>query len=79
MDVDEEKALSDPIRSNPLSSLAAAAPHGSSLVVTIVLLVTLDAFNEHRLVGPDASDLSALAGARGGTVGTTLQTRKQKD
>jgi hypothetical protein len=46
-------------------SVAAAAPRGSSLVVAAVLPVTLGALDEHRLVGTDASDLSALAGARG--------------
>jgi hypothetical protein len=33
--------------------------------------------DERRLVGMDASALSTLAGARGGTVSVTLQTRKQ--
>jgi hypothetical protein len=60
-------------------SVAAAAPRGNSLVVAAVLPVTLGALDQHRLVGMDTSDLSALAGARGGTVVATLQTRKQKD
>jgi hypothetical protein len=55
-------------------SMAAAAPRGSSLVVAAVLPVTLGALDKRRLVGTDASELSALAGARGGTVGTTLRT-----
>jgi hypothetical protein len=59
--------------------VAVAAPRGSSLVVAVVLPVTLGALEECLLVGTDASDLSALAGARGGTVGATLRTRKQKD
>jgi hypothetical protein len=36
------------------------------------------ALDEHCLVGTDASDMSALAGASAGTVGATLRTRKQK-
>jgi hypothetical protein len=36
------------------------------LVAASVLPVTRSALNERRLVGTDASDLSALAGARGG-------------
>jgi hypothetical protein len=47
-------------------SVAAAASRGSSLVVAAVLPVTLGALDESPLVGTDASDLSALAGARGG-------------
>jgi hypothetical protein len=47
-------------------SVAAAALPGSSLVVAAVPPVTLGALDERRLVGMDASDLSALAGARGG-------------
>jgi hypothetical protein len=60
-------------------SVAVAAPRGTSLVGATMLPVTLDALDERRLVGTDATDLSALAGARGGTVGATLRTRKQKD
>jgi hypothetical protein len=60
-------------------SVAAVAPRGTSLVGAAVLPVTLGALDERRLVGTDAADLSALAGARGGTVGATLRTRKQKD
>jgi hypothetical protein len=44
-----------------------------------MLPITLGGLDERRLVGTNASDLSALAGARGGTVGATLQTQKQKD
>jgi hypothetical protein len=36
-----------------------------------------DALDERRLVGTDVSDLSALAGARSGTVGVTLRTKKK--
>jgi hypothetical protein len=53
-------------------SAAAAALCGGSPVAAAVLPVTLDALDERLLVGTDASDLSALAGARGGTVGATL-------
>jgi hypothetical protein len=37
------------------------------------------ALDDRRLVGTDASDLSALAGARAGTTGVTLRTRKRKN
>jgi hypothetical protein len=47
-------------------SVAAAALRGGSLVAAALLPVTLNALNERRLVGMDASDLSALEGARGG-------------
>jgi hypothetical protein len=60
-------------------STAAATLRGASLIATAVLPVTRGALDEHRLVGMDASDLSALAGVRGGTVGATLRTQKQKD
>jgi hypothetical protein len=55
-------------------SVAVATLRGGSLVAATVLPVTLGALHEHRLLGTDASDLSALAGVRGGTVGATLQT-----
>jgi hypothetical protein len=41
-----------------------------------VLAAARDTLDERRLVGTDASDLSTLAGARGGTVGATLRTRR---
>jgi hypothetical protein len=41
-----------------------------------VLAPARDALDERRLVGTDASALSTLAGTRGGTVSTTLLTRK---
>jgi hypothetical protein len=56
-------------------SAATAALCGGSPVATAVLPVTLGALDERLLVGTDASDLSALAGARGGTVGATLRTQ----
>jgi hypothetical protein len=43
-----------------------------------MLPITLGALDERRLMGMDASDLSALAGARQGTVGATLQNTKTK-
>jgi uncharacterized membrane protein YdfJ with MMPL/SSD domain len=52
----------------------AAAPREPSLAAVTVLPATRDALNERRLVGTAASDLSTLAGARGGTVGATLRT-----
>jgi hypothetical protein len=60
-------------------SAAAAALRRGPLVVAAALPVARGALDERRLVGTDASVLSALAGARGGTVGATLRTRKQKD
>jgi hypothetical protein len=59
--------------------VAAATPRGGSLVAAAVLPITLGALDERRLVGTDASDLSALVDARGGTVGATLRRQKQKD
>jgi hypothetical protein len=50
---------------------ATSVPRGGS-VVAAVLPVTSGALDERRLIGTDASDLSALAGARAGTVGATL-------
>jgi hypothetical protein len=50
----------------------AAAPRESSLAAVVVLTVARDALDEHRLVGTTASDLSTLAGARGGTVDATM-------
>jgi hypothetical protein len=37
------------------------------------------ALDERRLVGTTASDLNTLAGARGGTVGATLRTRRRRN
>jgi hypothetical protein len=54
-------------------SAAAAALRGGSPVAAVVLPVTLGALDERLLMGTDASDLSALAGARGGTVDATLR------
>jgi hypothetical protein len=42
------------------------------------LSVARSALDERRLVGTDASDFSALAGARAGTIGATLRTRRQE-
>jgi hypothetical protein len=38
-----------------------------------VLPAARDTLDERRLVGTAASDISTLAGARGGTVGATLR------
>jgi hypothetical protein len=43
-----------------------------------VLAPARGALDKRRRVGTDASALSTLAGARGGTVGTTLPRHKQK-
>jgi hypothetical protein len=56
-------------------STAAATLRGPSLVAVAALPTTLGALDERRLVGTDASALSAFAGARGGTVDATLRTR----
>jgi hypothetical protein len=58
-------------------SVAVAAPRGDSLVAA-ALSAARGALDERHLVGTDASDLSALAGARAGTVGATLQTQKHR-
>jgi hypothetical protein len=59
-------------------SVAAAALREGLLVVTAVLPVSLGALDERCLMGTDTSDLSALAGARGGTIGPTLRTHKKR-
>jgi hypothetical protein len=59
-------------------SVATAMLRGGSLVAAVVLPVTLGALDEHRLVGTDASDLSALAGARGGDGRRHLANAKNK-
>jgi hypothetical protein len=56
-------------------SVAAATLRGGSPVVT-ALPAARGALDEHRLVGTNASDLSALAGARAGMVGATLRTQR---
>jgi hypothetical protein len=57
----------------------AAAAREYSLAAVVVLAVAHDAIDERRLVGTAASDLRTLAGARGGTVGATLRTRRQEN
>jgi hypothetical protein len=59
-------------------SAAAAALREGSPVAAAVPPVTLGALDEHLLEGTDASDLSALAGARGGTVSATLRTQNER-
>jgi hypothetical protein len=55
---------------------ATVVPRGASVVAT-TLPAARGALDERRLVGTDASDLSALAGARAGMVDATLQTEAQ--
>jgi hypothetical protein len=57
--------------------VATATLRGGSPVVA-VLPAARGALVERRLVGTDASDLSALAGASAGTVSATLRTQKPK-
>jgi hypothetical protein len=57
-------------------STAAAALREPSLAAVTALPAARRALDERRLVGTAASDLNTLAGARGGTVGATLRTRK---
>jgi hypothetical protein len=56
---------------------ASAVPWELALAVAATLAPTRGALDERRRVGMDASALSTLAGARGGTVGATLRTWKQ--
>jgi hypothetical protein len=44
----------------------------SSLAAVVMLAAARDSLDERRLVGTAATDLSTIAGARGGTVGATL-------
>jgi hypothetical protein len=55
-------------------SETSAVPREPSLAAVAAFLASRDALDERRLVGTAPSDLSTLAGARGGTVGTTLRT-----
>jgi hypothetical protein len=59
-------------------SVASAALCEPPLAGDAVLAAARDALDERRLVGTAASVLSTLAGARGGTVGATLRTRRQE-
>jgi hypothetical protein len=54
-----------------------AAPRGGSHTAT-ALSSALDALDERRLVGADVPDLSTLAGARSGMIGTALLTWRQE-
>jgi hypothetical protein len=61
-------------------SVAVAALRWASLVVAAAPPVTRGPLDERRLIGTVVSDLSTLAGARGGgTVGVTLRTQRQKN
>jgi hypothetical protein len=55
-----------------------AALRESPLAAVAVLTAARDALDERRLVGTAAFVLNTLAGARGGTVGATLRTRRQE-
>jgi hypothetical protein len=57
--------------------VATAASCGGSLAA-VALSTARSALDERRLMGTDASNLSALAGARAGTVSATLRTRRQE-
>jgi hypothetical protein len=59
-------------------SVAVAALRGASLVAAAVLPVTRGALDERRLVGTGASDLSALAGARGARSGSPCEREDRK-
>jgi hypothetical protein len=54
-----------------------AALRGGSFAAA-ALSAALDIFDEHRLVGMDVPDLSTLVGARSGTIGAALSTRRQE-
>jgi hypothetical protein len=56
---------------------ASAAPRGGSLAAA-ALSTALDALDECRLVGTNVPDLITLAGARSGTIGAALSTRRQE-
>jgi hypothetical protein len=58
--------------------VASAALCEPPLAADTVLAAARDALDERRLVGTAVSVLSTLAGARGGMVGATLQTRRQE-
>jgi hypothetical protein len=58
-------------------SVASAALCEPPLAAVAVLVAARDALDERRLVGTAVSVLSTLAGARGGTVGATLQARRR--
>jgi hypothetical protein len=57
--------------------VATDVPRGGSLVAA-ALHAAHGALDERLLMGTNASDLSTLAGARAGTFGTTLRTKKHK-
>jgi hypothetical protein len=59
-------------------SVASAALCESPLAAVAMLAAAREALDERRLVGTTVSVLSTLAGARGGTVGATLRTRRQE-
>jgi hypothetical protein len=63
--------------SSPTGPIQAAGHHRrQESPVVAALPAARGALDERRLVGTDASDLSALEGASAGMVGATLRTRK---
>jgi hypothetical protein len=61
-------------------SVVVATLHGDSLIAAAVLPITPSTVDERCLVGTDAPDLSALAGARGGDGRRhPANAKKQKD
>jgi hypothetical protein len=58
--------------------VATAVPRGGSPIAG-ALPAARGALDECHLVGTDVSDLSALVGARAGTIGVTLQMRKYEN
>jgi hypothetical protein len=56
----------------------AAATSCCNPTASAALSAALDALDERRLVGTDVPDLSTLAGARSGTIGTALSTWRQE-
>jgi hypothetical protein len=58
-------------------SESSATPREPPLAAVAVLAAARDALNERRLVGTVVSVLSTMAGARGGTVGATMRTRRR--
>jgi hypothetical protein len=58
--------------------VATTMPRGRSPVAA-ALPAALGALDKRRLIGTDVSDLRALAGAKVGTIGVTLRTRKHKN
>jgi hypothetical protein len=71
------KGVGDQRLRRRLRRLLLLRPHDSS-PVSAALAAVSSTLAERRPVVAGAPDLSALAGARAGTIGVTLSTRKQK-